>query len=98
MKRTAVNQISNQGRGGKGSPLIRRRKVQPHQIIMAFIEQDFQYRLIGLTTQEQEVMLDWMKFSSELTVNDPGSIGRNQLNLTFGEELKKIRLEPRIEV
>ncbi len=98
VKRTAVNQISNQGRGGKGSPLIRRRKVQPHQIIMAFIEQDFQYRLIGLTTQEQEVMLDWMKFSSELTVNDPGSIGRNQLNLTFGEELKKIRLEPRIEV
>lgn len=98
VKRTAVNQIPIQGRGGKGAPLIRRRKVQPHAIIIAFLEQDFDYRLIGITNQEQEVMFDWMKFSSELTVNDPGSIGRNLLNISFGEELKKVRLEPRIEV
>lgn len=97
VKRTAVNQILNQGRGGKGAPLIRRRKVQPHEIIIAFLEQDFSYRVIGVTNQEQEVMIDWLKFSSELTVNEPGSVGRNLFNLNFGEELKKTRIEPRIE-
>ena len=98
VKRTAVHQISAQGRGGKGSALIRRRKVQPHEIMLAFLEEEFAYDLVGITSNEQEVVLDWKKFSSELTANDPGSIGRNVLNLTFGEELKKIQLEPRIDV
>lgn len=97
VKRTAVNQIAMQGRGGKGSPLIRRRKVQPHEIILAFLEEDFSYRILANTNLGQEVVLDWNKFSSELTANDPGSIGRNVLNLAFGEELKKIILEPRID-
>jgi topoisomerase IV subunit A len=97
VKRTTVSQFTNQGRGGKGILIIRRRKVQPHEVIAAILEETFQKTLLAQTNQGRQVTPDWEAYRTQLSANDQGSIGRNMLNLAAGEEVISLHTEARVE-
>ncbi|WP_027417933.1 DNA topoisomerase IV subunit A [Aneurinibacillus terranovensis] len=97
VKRTAILQFPLQGRGGKGTLIIRRRKVQPHEIVISLLEESFRFDVIGETNQGRAVLIEWEAYRSQLSVNDQGSIGRNMLNLGIGEEFVNVHMEARME-
>ncbi|BAU27980.1 topoisomerase-4 subunit A [Aneurinibacillus soli] len=91
VKRTVVAGFSVQGRGGKGLLIIRRRKVQPHEITEALLESSHVSGLLAYTSAGRTVVMDWEEYAHQLSVNDQGSIGRGLVPLEDGEEIVHIR-------
>ncbi|MFT9846132.1 DNA topoisomerase IV subunit A [Aneurinibacillus sp. REN35] len=87
VKRTFAAQFPVQGRGGKGLLIIRRRKVQPHEIRTAFLEEEMGHGLVARTSAGRLLPLEWETYRTGLSVNDQGSIGRSMLAMNAGEEL-----------
>jgi topoisomerase-4 subunit A len=97
VKRTVVAQFTPQGRGGKGVLIIRRRKVQPHEVKAAFLEAEMKHDVLARTSEGQLVQLDWEAYRQHLSVNDQGSIGRTMVQLAPEEELTHIYFTARAE-
>lgn len=86
-KRTFVAQFTAQGRGGKGLLIIRRRKVQPHEVKAVFLEDEMEHDLVARTSAGRMLPIEWESYQESLSVNDQGSIGRTVVTLESGEEL-----------
>ncbi|MED0678307.1 MULTISPECIES: DNA topoisomerase IV subunit A [Aneurinibacillus] len=97
IKRTFVTQFTTQGRSGKGVLVIRRRKVQPHEVKVAFLEGEMKHGLLGRTDKGREVRIDWEAYCKHLSVNDQGSVGRTMVQLDPGEEVASILFTARAE-
>lgn len=91
VKRTIASGFNVQGRGGKGLLIIRRRKVQPHEIKVALLESSQMSGLLAHTSAGRTVAIDWEEYARKLSVNDQGSIGRGLVPLEDGEEIVSIR-------
>jgi topoisomerase IV subunit A len=89
-KRTPISQFTVQGRGGKGIVIIRRRKVQPHEVAVALIEESFDHNLIGITNKGNQVPLDWEEYRQKQSVNDQGSVGRKIIDLGDHEHISSV--------
>ncbi|WP_205628801.1 hypothetical protein, partial [Acinetobacter baumannii] len=72
------------GRGGKGLLIIRRRKVQPHEIKAAFLEEEMKHGLLARTNAGRLLPVEWETYRTGLSVNDQGSIGRSMMALDSG--------------
>ncbi|WP_286886863.1 DNA topoisomerase IV subunit A [Aneurinibacillus sp. UBA3580] len=90
VKRTFAAQFTVQGRGGKGVLIIRRRKVQPHEVKAAFLEGEMKHDLKARTSANRIIPVDWEAYRHSLSINDQGSIGRTMVAMDTGEELVQV--------
>ncbi|MED0669134.1 DNA topoisomerase IV subunit A [Aneurinibacillus aneurinilyticus] len=97
IKRTFVAQFTAQGRGGKGLLVIRRRKVQPHEVKAAFLEDALQHDLVAKTSAGHMLPIEWEAYRESLSVNDQGSIGRTMVMMEPGEEIAHISKIARVK-
>jgi len=70
VKRTSFTDMPVQGRAGKGLVLIRKRKMNPHQLLFLQLEESEQ--LYALSSSGAWIFID----SSHVPVNEQGGIGR----------------------